>query len=177
MAPENKTYKAPDLDFKTKLQRILIGLSVFLLIFVSIVLLTSKNPLLDSIILFFVASIFCFLFFILPSFKTVSEITFIEDFAEIKGRYLNRIYCDTIKIKSLTLSVNALGKGTINGYELVITSNRKKNFLRPIDGWETIDIYKILVDIKDIRTTYKIHRKDGTYDLPELKKFLYGNQM
>lgn len=176
MTPDKKTYKIPDVDFTTRLRRIIVGFSVLFTLIVSIVLLISKHPIRDSISLFFATAIFCFLFFILPSFKTVSEISLTEDLVEIKGRFLNRIYCDSIRLKSLKLSVSTLGKGIINGYELAITGNKKKYLLSPNNGWETIEIYKILVDIKDIRTTYKINREDGTYDLPEIKKFLHGNQ-
>jgi hypothetical protein len=175
MAPENKTYKILDIDFRSRLQRILGGFTIVLLIIVLIVFLTSNHPIRDSISLFFATSIFCFLFFILPSLKTVSGIFFTGDLVEIQGRFLKKVYCDSIKIKDLKLSVNALGKGIINGYELVITANKKKYLLSP-NGWETIDIYKILVDIKNIRTTYNINREDGTYEIPEIKRFLYGQE-
>ncbi|MFN5786593.1 MAG: hypothetical protein ACK457_11545, partial [Flavobacteriia bacterium] len=161
-----------EVDFSTRLQRVLMGFSFLLLMIVTIVLLTSRHPIRDSISLFFATAIFCFLFFILPSLKTVSEISLTEDLVEIKGRFLNKIYCDSIKLKDLKLSVNALGKGIISGYELDIRTNKKKYLLSPNNGWETNEIYKILVDIKAIRARYKINREDGTYDIPEIKRFL-----
>lgn len=153
-----------------------IGGFVFLVsILILVILFTSKTPIKDGLLIFGVFSVYGLFIFILPQVKSVHKLIFDAESIQIQGNIFNSAYSKDIPLKNIKLSVQSLGRGKISGYQMVIQADGRRYLVSHNNGWSTLDIYEILLDIKEQRNLLKIHREDGIHRIQELEQFLSGN--
>lgn len=165
---------------RNRIQGLISLITLFFIVLFIMNLLTSNNPIIDSLILMVVFIIIGLIIYT-HNFKRFTEkITLNENMFMIDGFHYGKHFQINIPYKDLKLSVLETTYYQLNihsGYLLTVRNSSNEKFvLSKANGWDVLTIYNLLIEIRKIREKKKIYREDGTFFIEELKKYLGGNR-
>lgn len=164
-------------DFYRRINPGIAAAMLGVLVLISIIACTSKQPIQDSVIGFLFCALFFFGILIYPHITSIYNVTFEDESILLLGNKFNVPFKERIAYKDVRLSVYELGKFRLEGYEMKIKQKDKKGYtMGENNGWNTLTLYYILKEIRERRCIKTIYREDGTYFIEDIERYLKGKK-